>query len=56
MDFMLNYFHLDGANEDYIEDEPDIHLHGLAEINGSSFLATSDYVWNGFYPDHSINI
>jgi hypothetical protein len=51
MEYMLAYFHLQSALQDYVEDEPDINLHGLVEIDSINILARSDYVWNGFYPD-----
>jgi hypothetical protein len=49
--FMQTYFHLQTATEDYLWDEPDVNLHGLAEIDSISFLATSDYSSNNFFTD-----
>ena len=51
MTFMQTFFHLQSANQDYLQDEPDVNLHGLVEIDSISFLATSDYSANNFWPD-----
>lgn len=51
--WMDTYFHLSGANEDYV-DAYTMNVQGLDEISGFSMLTTSDYVWNPFWADELI--
>jgi hypothetical protein len=53
--WMDTYFHLTSAVEDYRwRDTAWVPLHGLAEINCISFLDTTDYQVNGFFPDELV--
>ena len=53
--WMDTYFHLDTAYEDYRwRDTAWVPLHGLAEVNCHSFLDTTDYQANGFFPDELV--
>lgn len=54
MSWMLDYFHLDSANQDYDSLADSIHVHGLAEIDSISFTTIYDYQLNHFWSDELI--
>ncbi len=54
MSWMLDYFHLSNAYQDYDSLADSISLYGHVEINGISVITVTDYQHNPFYPDELV--